>query len=83
MFKHYTVNLPEGSQLVYIFCFVVLQETTEYLVLWSGYPKEAATWEAVKDITDPAVRYICEQLLLHRYSYVLLLTWLHEGLGSL
>jgi len=44
-------------------CAVVLQGTTEYLVLWSGYPKEAATWEALEDITNPAVRYICEQLL--------------------
>ena len=26
-------------------------------MLWSGYPKEAATWEAVEDITDSAVRY--------------------------
>ena len=26
-------------------------------MLWSGYPKEAATWEAVEDITDSAVKY--------------------------
>ena len=36
---------------------VILYGKIQYLVLWSGYPKEAATWEAVEDNTDSAVRY--------------------------
>jgi len=32
------------------------QGTTNYLVLWEGYPKEKASWEKAEDLTVAAVK---------------------------
>ena len=42
---------------LYIYVFAIQGSKNEYLVLWKGYPMEAATWEPSENIEAELLRF--------------------------